>query len=269
MSFVMDQMHDETNIVRDRDGQLNQPNTKGKTVFQAAAEYWDNHKRLNQSMIDRYWRGLEVSTVRCLECGTNTYNFSLFSWLSTPVGTERSMTLADAMALYAGHNELDDFKCDQCRRSTKAVQWASLGRMPPLLCLGLRRFDINPAGHMAKATTVITWDFNDVDFTPYSMDAAAGGGRPAATGDRAFCGPFRYECYAVICHAGNGILSGHYKAYVRDSSTHDPYAWYLCDDDKVIKVRIGSNDGADVQQRVFSDGFGTVPYLVFFRRKGA
>jgi len=89
------------------------------------------------------------------------------------------------------------------------------------------------------------------------------------TTDRAFRAPFRYECYAVICHAGKGIETGHYKAYVRDAGTHDPYAWYLCNDSSVSKVRIGSGDAADAARHVFSDGQGTVPYLVFFRRKEA
>ena len=255
MSFILDQIHDETNAVRDRDGQLDQPSTAGTTVSQAAAEYWDKHTRLNQSMVDRYWRGIEVSTVRCLECGTSTHNFSLFTWIPAPVGSDGSMTLSEVMTRYGAHNDLDDFRCDRCAKNTRATQWSSLGRMPPLVCLGLRRFDINADGYMTKASASISWDFNDFDFTPYSIEntnpppPAA-----AADDDRAFAGPFRYECYAVICHAGNGILSGHYKTYVRDWSTHDPYAWFLCDDAKVTKVRIGSGDAADIQQRVFSDG---------------
>jgi len=72
MSFVMDQLHDETNLARDRGGHVEQPSTRGRTVLQAAAAYWEGHTRLNRSLVDRYWRGLDVGTVRCLECGTST-----------------------------------------------------------------------------------------------------------------------------------------------------------------------------------------------------
>ncbi|KAJ6437693.1 retrovirus polyprotein [Purpureocillium lavendulum] len=265
MSFVMDQLHDETNQARDRTGHVEQPSTRGRTVLQAAAAYWDGHGRLNRSLVDRYWRGLDVSTVRCLECGTCTYTFSPFSWISVPVGAENA-TLADVMARWAGSNALDNYTCDHCRRATRATQSTSLARMPPLFCLGLRRFDVNAQGSLSKSYAAISWDFNDFDFSPYFVDTRDSGGGSA---DRAFRAPFRYECYAVICHAGKGIETGHYKAYVRDAGTHDPYAWYLCNDSSVSKVRIGSGDGADAARHVFSDGQGTVPYLVFFRRREA
>ncbi|UNI18359.1 Ubiquitinyl hydrolase 1 [Purpureocillium takamizusanense] len=287
MSFVMDQLHDETNLARDRGGHVEQPSTRGRTVLQAAAAYWECHTRLNRSLVDQYWRGLDVGTVRCLECGTSTHTFSPFSWISVPVGAENA-TLADVMARWAGSNALDNYTCEHCGRATRATQSTSLARMPPLFCLGLRRFDVNAQGGLSKSYAAISWDFNDFDFTPYFVDASggsSGGGSRSSSNvngngngvvaaawttlDRALRAPFRYECYAVICHAGKGIETGHYKAYVRDASTHDPYAWYLCNDSSVSKVRIGSGDAADAARQVFSDGQGTVPYLVFFRRKEA
>lgn len=264
MSFVMDQLHDETNLARDRGGHVEQPSTRGRTVLQAAAAYWEGHTRLNRSLVDRYWRGLDVGTVRCLECGTSTYTFSPFSWISVPVGADNA-SLGDVMARWAGSNSLDNYTCDHCGRATRATQSTSLARMPPLFCLGLRRFDVNAQGYLSKSYAAISWDFNDFDFSPYFVDPSGG----SMTTDRAFRAPFRYECYAVICHAGKGIETGHYKAYVRDAGTHDPYAWYLCNDSSVSKVRIGSGDAADAARHVFSDGQGTVPYLVFFRRKEA
>lgn len=86
--------------------------------------------------------------------------------------------------------------------------------------------------------------------------------------DPAFTGPFRYEAYAVIVHTGSRTDNGHYLAYVRDSTSHDPYAWFCCNDSRVTKVRIGSGDRDDVQEEVFKSGRDRVPYLVFFRRKG-
>jgi ubiquitin carboxyl-terminal hydrolase 8 len=269
MSFLMDQLHDETNLRRDRNGPVDQPDASGKQLVQAAAQYWENYKRWNDSIIDQYWRGLQLSTVKCHHCATKTYTFSQFESLGVNVSGNCSMTLAEALRQANAGDEVDDFFCNSCKSPQPARISESLARMPPLLCVSFRRFQVNERGVM-KATGVVTWDFNDFDFTPYFLNSVSDW-KDASTQvqDRAFYGPFRYECYAVIVHAGRSIDSGHYYAYVRDSSTHDPYAWLCCNDSTVTKVRIGSRDQGDVQHKVFRQGSDTVPYLAFFRRKSA
>ncbi|KAF4460766.1 ubiquitin carboxyl-terminal hydrolase [Fusarium albosuccineum] len=270
MSFILTHLHDETNTRRDRKGKVEQPNTSQQSLLQAAAEYWYRHLEFNRSIVDRYWRGLELSTVECLECHTRTYRFSPFEWIPVTVGMGRGMTLEQVLDQHTAGNTLDDFSCDHCRRPTRALQSLSLARLPPLLCVVFRRFHYQQAtSDLRKSTAPITWDFNDTDFTRYFLPPAdrvsSSGADPT---DMAFAGPFRYEAYAVIVHTGSRIDNGHYLAYVRDSSSHDPYAWYCCNDSRVTKVRIGSGDRDDVQEEVFKSGRDRVPYLVFFRRKG-
>ncbi|KOS19930.1 Ubiquitin carboxyl-terminal hydrolase 5 [Escovopsis weberi] len=268
MSFLMDHLHDETNCRRNRQGTVVQPDTKRQSLLQAAFTYWKSHLEFNQSIVDRYWRGLEMSTVECLKCHTRTYNFTPFEWIPAKVRRDRSMTLEQSMREHIAGNMVDDFSCDKCRDKTRAVQYLTLARMPPLLCVGLTRFAYDHSvGEVEKATTLVTWDFNDVDFTPFFIPPAPSDPTSGVLGDRAFAGPFRYECYAVIVHAGSRTDNGHYFSYVRDSSSHDPYAWFCCNDSQVTKVRIGSGDRDDVQDQVFKYGRDCVPYLAFFRRK--
>lgn len=270
MSFVMEHIHDETNSRRDHQGNPAQPKTS-QPLIMAAAEYWRNHLQYNQSIIDRYWRGLELSTVDCSQCHTKTYTYSPFEWIPAPVNTSRVHTLEQALQQHISNNTLDDFSCDKCRCKTKAVQSISFARLPPLLCVCFRRFNYNQStGDIRKSTALITWDFNDFDFSPYFLDGGVSSAPPPSPGasPSPFEGPFKYECYAVIVHAGSRTDNGHYFAYVRDSSTHDPYAWLKCDDSRVTKCRIGSGDRDDVQGEVFKSGQDRVPYLVFFRRKG-
>ncbi|KAM5346791.1 hypothetical protein ACJ41O_009796 [Fusarium nematophilum] len=270
MSFILTHLHDETNTRRDRKGQVDQPDTKGKSLLEAASEYWQGHLEFNRSVVDSYWRGLELSAVECLECHTRTYRFSPFEWIPVTVGMGRGMTLEQVLDQHTASNPLDDFSCDHCRRRTRALQSLSLARLPPLLCVVFRRFHYQQStSDLRKSTAPITWDFNDTDFTRYFLppaDRASSSGTDPT--DPAFAGPFRYETYAVIVHTGSRIDNGHYLAYVRDSSSHDPYAWYCCNDSRVTKVRIGSGDRDDVQEEVFKSGRDRVPYLVFFRRKG-
>ncbi|PFH59780.1 hypothetical protein XA68_11888 [Ophiocordyceps unilateralis] len=265
MSFVMEQMHDETNSRRDRAGKVEQPKAaRGRPLVEAAIEYWRNHTQLNQSIIDRYWRGVELSAVECMGCHTRTHTFSPFGWVPVTVGPGRDMTLYEALNHYVAENRLDDFACDHCQGKRVAMQSMSFARMPPLLCISFRRFNYD-GRDFSKSNAAISWDFNDVDLSPYFLGADADSGG----GDSAFTAPFRYECYAVIVHSGRQLNTGHYFAYVRDASSHDPYAWYCCNDSHVSKVRIGSGDAADVQKDVFRSDPDRVPYLVFFHRKDA
>ncbi|KAK2589533.1 ubiquitin-specific protease doa4 [Conoideocrella luteorostrata] len=271
MSFIMDQLHEETNLLRNLKGKVEQPDMKGQSLVRAAAKVWRSHCRLNDSIVDRYWRGLELSTVQCKQCDNLTYNYSQFEWLPVTVQGGDDMTLAEALQKTTGDNELDDFKCDNCNNKGRAIQKMCLARMPQLLCLSFRRFDFDynaGEGRPTKNNAVVTWDFNDFDFTPWFLDSAsASEGR--SMDDKGFSGPFKYECYAVIVHAGRSVNSGHYYAYVRDSSTHGQDAWLFCNDSVVERVRIGSRKSDDIQNYVFKSGQDKVPYLAFFRRKGA
>ncbi|PHH90772.1 hypothetical protein CDD83_2701 [Cordyceps sp. RAO-2017] len=265
MSFITEQLHDETNPRRDRTGNAAQPRTQGRPLVESAVEFWQGHSEFNDSIIDRYWRGLEVSTVECMDCHTRTHTFSPFGWVPVTVNSGRDMTLPEVLSQHVAGNRLEDFACDHCQGKRNATQSMSFARLPPLLCISFRRFNFDGNG-LSKCNTAISWDFNDLDFSPYFVDAAE---RAGAGGDKAFSGPFRYECYAVIVHSGRQLNTGHYFAYVRGSGAHDPYAWYCCNDSSVSKVRIGSGDSHDVQRDVFRSDTDRVPYLVFFRRKGA
>ncbi|KAK1238322.1 hypothetical protein MKX07_006468 [Trichoderma sp. CBMAI-0711] len=262
MSFLFDYLHDETNTRRNVKGSIPQPSTTPHARLQAAVEYWANYRELNQSIVDDYWRGLELSTVDCQRCHKQTHTFSTFDLVFAPVGNNRAITLEDSFREHNVVNKLDNFACDTCKRNTQAMQTTCFARMPPLLCLSFRRFDFDKSvGDIRKNTGRVTWDFNEVDLTPFFMRTSEG------TSDRAFSGPFKYECYAVIVHSGGRTDNGHYYAYVRDSSTHDPYAWFRCEDEMVTKVRIGTGDATDYKEQVFKSGKDTVPYLAFFRRK--
>ncbi|UKZ86735.1 uncharacterized protein TrAFT101_002560 [Trichoderma asperellum] len=262
MSFLLDYLHDETNSRRNLKGNIVQPNTIPQARLQAATEYWKNYQELNRSIVDRYWRGLELSTVDCQRCHKQTHTFSTFDLVFAPVGKNQDITLEDSFREHNVVNTLDNFACDTCKRNTKAMQTTCFARMPPLLCLSFRRFDFDKSvGDIKKSTRKVTWDFNEIDLTPYFMRTNE------STSDRAFSGPFKYQCYAVIVHSGSKTDNGHYYAYVRDSSTHDQYAWFRCEDSHVTKVRIGTGDASDFKERVFKSGRDTVPYLAFFRRK--
>jgi ubiquitin carboxyl-terminal hydrolase 8 len=275
MGFLLDVIHDETNLHRNVQGkeaqQPPEPSKTGLSVLQTAAQFWQNHLQFNQSIIDRYWRLLEVTEVKCRECSTRTFTFSPWFCLMLPI-TEPT-TMEAAIRKKCSPELISDFHCNHCRRATASDRSEYYARFPPLVCVVLNRFN-SPTSYSStsKCTSRVTWDFNNLDLTPYFLSPSdrsqQGVGAGQQISDRAFTGPFHYECYAVLIHVGGTVNSGHYYTYVRDQGTHDPYSWYCCNDERVSKVRIGSGGPEDVRESVFKTGADAVPYMAFFRRKG-
>lgn len=272
MSWLMTYLHDETNIRRDRVDDIPPIPTMqgGKSMLQGAHEWWSHYSRTNLSIVDKYWRGVELSTVVCSRCHNRTYSYAAFDFLSVPVNV-KSATLEDCMREYIAPEVLSDYRCDKCNMSVEGRKQSTLARLPELLCLSFKRFSFDPwnASAVVKNTSQITWDFNSFNLDKFFIPPEERGGGVASP-DGKFEIPFDYECYAVVVHQGNNIMSGHYYTYAREPQNPDPHAWYMINDSKVTPVRIdGTQRGSDCSQNVFRGGKGEVPYLVFFRRKGS
>jgi ubiquitin carboxyl-terminal hydrolase 8 len=247
--FLFDNLHEETNTHRNIEGQLSQqPNTKNKTILQAAEEYWGNYLTSNYSVVDRYWRGLDLSTVCCQVCKTKTHTFGVFDTLILYLRDGPPMTLATALDHYAAPNTISDFQCDSCKAPTLASQSSCIARMPRLLCMVLNR-----AAQGGKTSKMVTWDLNDFDFAPWFMKPTDANGRQQVSS------PWRYECYAIVVHKGSTMYSGHYYTFVRDPNTSGSSSWLQFNDTHVSKVPDMS--------RVQRDWLGGTPFLLLFRRK--
>lgn len=266
MTFLLTHLDDETNGRRNTSGYPAQPNTRTQPLVAAAAEFWASHTRHHASMVDAYWRLIELGITECHGCGNESYNFRTVDMITPSIGGDAS--LEAALAEHVGGNALDDYHCDTCQARRRATTRLAYPRMPELLCLGFNRFGYDGGGS-TKSTARITWDLNDLDMQRYFLHKpspqhnSSHNGPPARGSGSGFAPPFRYECFAVVEHTGTTANSGHYTAYVRDPRTHDPSAWLYCDDSRVTKVRM---DGHAERQRLFKDR-DRVPYLALFRRK--
>ncbi|KAM0331472.1 hypothetical protein ACHAQA_003148 [Verticillium albo-atrum] len=256
MIWLIDALHQETNTKRDKEyvDSTNKPDmSNGNSLVQGAAEWWANYSVANQSIVDRYWRGVQAQLVTCTACNNRTWSWTPFDSIMLHIDNDKLHTLEDCLSLNSKEEVLDGYKCDGCHNMTRAVKSVYYPRLPELLCISLSRFSTGEG----KVPRDITWNLNKLNMEPYIAGAAdrqslARAGVHAAS-------DYEYECYAVIIHAGRNLSSGHYFTYARDSTTADSSTWYQLNDSHITKI--GSNPS-----EIFGNSNDT-PYLAFFRRK--
>ncbi|KAI6784334.1 uncharacterized protein J7T54_006379 [Emericellopsis cladophorae] len=264
MSFVLDELDRETNRQRhvlalDLDKPLDMRN---KSVLDGALEYWSKYCDSSRSISDQHCGLMEVQSVCCQTCKTTTYRWGVIKqlvlYLNERDAHDRELTLQKLIRRYTAPEELTGFHCDACRAGdrTATIQRA-FPRMPALLLVTIQRYGIS---RQSKIMAEVTWDLDTLDMAPFHP-------RPNSvpdkmrTDDKAFMGPFKYECVAVVEHYGDTTNSGHYTAYVRDPRTHGS-AWLYCDDSRITKANLQGHHA----NKVFRDGSRT-PYVALFRMK--
>ncbi|ROT36244.1 cysteine proteinase [Sodiomyces alkalinus F11] len=261
ISFLMDALHEETNTRRDQtvnDDNMNN-NISGmnsKSLLQGAHEWWENHSKTNRSIVDRYWRNLEVQITTCTRCSSRSYRWAPAEMVVATISAKSTSTLETCLSTSMAPEVLDDYQCDKCKGKHEARLERKLARLPELLCIHLNRFTYGGGG-VQKNCSKVTWDFNSLNMEPFFIpreDRKLPAGMETGP---AFQAPFAYECYAVVTHAGATLHSGHYYTYVRAPNSPD---WYHLNDSVVKKLAGGPSP------RIY--GYGdAVPYLAFFRRK--
>ncbi|KAK9806173.1 hypothetical protein WJX72_004306 [[Myrmecia] bisecta] len=139
--------------------------------------------------------------------------------------------------------------CGRCQTGRHAVKQMSIRKLPPVLCLHIKRFKHLGIGR--KLETPLMFPISNLDLRPFMAsavlrgrygvrprkeDGAAAGAAEAGGSVPASRHAGLYELYAVVCHSGT-LQGGHYIAFVRCGSQ-----WYRCDDAFVTEV-----DEAEVQ----------------------
>ena len=255
------------------------------TALGNALLYWNEYRKYNDSLVDKYWRGVEVTDRRCRACGHPSLTYEHFDAIHLPIPPNTATsatTIADLLAHYCGADLLPEYKCDQCRRIDTTEKRVRLVRLPDLLCVSFRRFQGNEHYGFRKNNTAVVFPINGLDLTPYTVqgvtapkDQVADGLVPGADGgggrsrtEHQFRGPFVYDCYAVIVHSGT-LKSGHYRSFIKDEGAADTNQWHHFDDARIEPVIIGSNDSRDMARRLYRDnqGSGASAYMVFYKRR--
>ncbi|KAK4134972.1 cysteine proteinase [Trichocladium antarcticum] len=268
-SFIMDNIHDETNIRRDKKPPKEEkPYTpKDGSIIQNAIDYWRDYSTASASIVDKYFRGLEVFISRCHNphCRQEIRLFQPCDvWILNLAGAGSDPT--DLDSLLANHQTSEHFPdlvCETCNRPGRTRK-AKFARLPDRLAFCLNRFHNTGNRLMAgagKIHTKVRFPVRDLDLTRYCAEPDPDG----AADRRHFAGRMRYDCYAVTVHVGQGINGGHYYSYVQDETSGDKTDWFRCNDEVVERVKIGGH--GDLTEAMYQSGSASA-YMVYYRRQG-
>ncbi|TPX17675.1 uncharacterized protein E0L32_012028 [Thyridium curvatum] len=175
MAFLFAELHDETNRVRNRTGHPQQPDP-GLSALASALTYWRSWKQYNDSIIDKYWRCLEVVTTHCTVCGHNNSNItpSDIVFTSIPPQFDGEVSLYNLLDEDNGTEQLEDYKCDKCSTRGSSERRHRFGRLPDRLCIAIKRFEMNYYSDTVmsrKKNNTVTFPLRNLDLTPYTVQA--------------------------------------------------------------------------------------------------
>ncbi|KAK3904775.1 hypothetical protein C8A05DRAFT_13377 [Staphylotrichum tortipilum] len=275
-SFIIDNIHDETNVRRDRKPPKEEkPYTpKNGTIIQNAMDYWRDYSKASESIVDKYFRGLDVFISRCHNTACRQ-EIRLFQpcdiWILNLAGMGDPTDLDALLANHQTSEHFPDLVCETCNKPGRTRK-AKFARLPDRLAFCLNRFNSAGSGGAfssrlmasGKIHSKVRFPIRDLDLTRYCAEPDPD---MATTDDRHFAGRMRYDCYAVTVHVGQGINGGHYYSYVQDETSKDPTDWFRCNDDVVDRVKIGSHMPGDLTETMYQSG-NTSAYMVYYRRRG-
>lgn len=171
-----------------------------------STESWENHKRLNNSVIVDLFQGQFKNTLKCLSCRHVSVKFDAFMFLSLPIPESGRPSIQQCLERFSKTEKLtgsDRWTCPKCKKARDAERTLQLWRVPPLLIIHLKRFK-SEGRWKSKLQTNVTYPLEGLDLREYTK------------------GPRKqppYRLIAVTNHQGASTDSGHYTAFCRRAST--------------------------------------------------
>ncbi|KAK3998311.1 hypothetical protein QBC44DRAFT_228546 [Cladorrhinum sp. PSN332] len=271
-TWLLQVLDDETNIHRDQGALPARDYTPQQGTYIASAiDYWNRWSRSSQSIVDRYFRGLEVTTLRCTNnrCNAETRRYQAFITFNVTVqGAVSPSSLFDLIRRQQ-RPQTTETMCETCSSHRKS-NVSKLARLPDRLAICLTRFGWDTTLNApVKLNTTVTFDFINLDLTEFMAQQDRAN---ANSVDHHFAGNLTYDVYAVTVHIGSSANSGHYITYVRQFESPNPHDWLKLNDSTIERVRVGSpaprppNDVTDELHSARGNNSGA--YMIYLRRRG-
>ncbi|KAL0728314.1 hypothetical protein Bca4012_024407 [Brassica carinata] len=209
-----------------------------------------------QCITHRAFSGLLRSDVTCTTCGSTSTTYDPFIDISLTLdsSTDRRKsrnsgepsvnapmpTLSGCLDLFTRSEKLgpdQKLNCQSCGDKRESSKQMSIRRLPPLLCLHVKRFEHSLTRKASrKIDSYLQYPFR-LNMSPYLSSSIIG----KRFGNRMFdfdgegehdgsSSSAEFEIFAVVTHSGM-LASGHYVTYLRLKGL-----WYRCDDAWINEV---------------------------------
>ena len=239
LGFLLEVLEDELNMARDK-GPLavltsSQEEVRRKwPVLRSSWMEWQRFLHSSDSFITHKFRGQSVFTRTCSHCGFESKSWDTWLTIQLPILEVQSQTLSDALTRrFENSGSLEDYRCESCKaKGNKSTLQEKLSRCPDILIIMFKRGLTDLNCRARKITTRLTFPLDDLDMDRYFIPVD---GVVSEKLDRSYMKPFKYDCYAVIQHAGRTITSGQYWTLLRDLRK-DRKTWTRFSDEQVTTV---------------------------------
>ena len=166
ISCLLDRLHEDLNYITEKKYiELKDP--PRATDEELANMWWEYHIKQNVGVVVSLFHGQLKSVVTCSKCRYVSKAFDAFMYLSVPVASSGSTTLASCLSGSLGVEEVkkdSDWYCGQCKKHQPFKKEVSIWRLPQYLIVHLKRFRYSVYGTISsKLGTAI--DFPEV-FSP-------------------------------------------------------------------------------------------------------
>ncbi|XP_077997082.1 ubiquitin carboxyl-terminal hydrolase 8-like [Glandiceps talaboti] len=220
--FLLDGLHEDLNRVKQRK-YIEEKDNSHLEDSQAANISWDNHKRLNQSIMVELFQGQFKSTIQCLKCNKTSVTYDVFMYLSLPLPSNSRCTLNDCLRNFTKQEKVtgsDKWYCPRCKVHREANKRIEIWKLPHILLIHLKRFSYEGVWRH-KLQTYVDFPLSGLDMSGHVIGPKI---RPT------------YYLYAVSNHYGT-MDGGHYTAYCQHSANQ---RWYKFDDTEVYEMSASS-----------------------------
>ncbi len=271
INFLTMHLHDETNIHRNRDWdkQSNFENDK-RSALEIAIQFWTAYKVGNDSIIDKFFRGIETTILDCRNCGYTSRIYQVFDVLALPIQSGPGSSLTDSLDVVTARESCGDLICDGCKQKNTRTKKTRFARFPDRLAFVFNRFSVDVRNNTTKNRTKVRFPIRGLDMSRYGLESAdqpvdRASPHAGLASTRQFEGPFIYDLYATVVHSGADLTQGHYWAYARDENSKDPEDWFKLNDSVVTRIKVSNQDDSEI----FGSGQSTQAYVAFYRRRAS
>ncbi|KAI0199860.1 hypothetical protein F4808DRAFT_202436 [Astrocystis sublimbata] len=251
ITFLFGQLEVETGI------KLSKNHVPPLDTTQAVGYVANSWSSRSYNVINKHWYVVELQTLTCDHCGAKNFIVAELERYSFHVPQYSNDGKLEALMATHFVPEHLDSKCDVCKKFGKSST-KQVARLPPLLRVCLSRTDQMSS---VKFVNHCEFPFDNLRFGNYILEAnerrqiAKILGGEAADG---FDGPATYDLFAVICHAGPSLNSGHYICFTRNQDN----TWTHLNDSTVTK----EHNLSQVKETMYRCQQGFTPVQLYYKR---